>query len=431
MNTVETAGAAPLVAAVPPPSPAWATAQAQLDQAARLLELDAGLHQMLATPRRSVQVAVPIRRDDGSITTFDGYRVQHSSTRGPGKGGLRYDPAVTLDDVRALAMLMTWKCALVDIPFGGAKGGVRCDPPTMSVGELERMTRRYASEIGPLIGPDRDILAPDINTGEREMAWIMDTFSTVAGHAVGAAVTGKPLTVGGTGPRRAATGAGVVACLKAAAEHLDMPAPVRVVVAGYGNVGRTVAELLADDETFRVVGVSDVTGGRHDPAGLSVEAIGRALDAGTSVGAVPVGESVDRAATLQLDCDVLVPCAVSGVIHAGNARDVRARLVVEGANGPTTPEADRVLADAGVQVVPDILANAGGVVVSYYEWVQGLQAYPFTDEQVSTGLHQRMSTALTDTFVMADVHHVSLRDAALCLAVRRVAKAHLARGLYP
>ncbi|MBB4662011.1 Glu/Leu/Phe/Val family dehydrogenase [Conexibacter arvalis] len=409
----------------------WREARRQLERAAETLALDDGLHRMLAVPRRTIEVAVPIRCDDGTVRTFLGVRVQHSTTRGPAKGGLRYHPDVTVEEVKALAMWMTWKCAVVDIPYGGGKGAIVCDPAELSLGERERMTRRYASEIAPLIGPDRDILAPDMNTGEREMAWIMDTYSSVAGHPVGASVTGKPVIVGGSGPRRAATASGVVVCLREAVRIAGLRGPVRVAVSGYGNVGRLVAELLADDPEIAVVGIADVAGARYAADGLPIAAIGAELDAGTPLAEVPFGEPMPRDALLEADCDVLVPCAVSGVLDEHNAERVRARIVVEGANGPTTELADELLAASGVTVVPDILANAGGVVVSYYEWVQALQAMPWSDEEVATRLEGRMAAAFGQVRALALEYDVSLRRAALCLAVRRVADAHLARGLYP
>jgi len=410
---------------------AWDEAQLQLARAASILGLDEGTHEMLRRPRRTLEVAVPIRRDDGSVSTYAGVRVQHSTTRGPGKGGLRYHPSATVDDVRALAMLMTWKCALVDLPYGGAKGAIRCDPAELSAAELERLTRRYASEIAPLIGPDKDILAPDMNTGEREMAWIMDTYSTAMGHPVGASVTGKPTIVGGTAPRRAATGAGIVTCLRRAATLAGQAPPVRVAISGYGNVGRTVAELLAGDPDMRVVAVADAGGGRVDPDGLAIATLGEWLDAGGALADAPVGAPTDREAVLVADCDVLVPCAVAGVLDEGNADDVRARVVVEGANGPTTAAADAILAERGVMVVPDILANAGGVIVSYFEWVQGLQAMSWPATEVAERLEARLVAALEAVVACAAAYGVDLRTGALCLAVQRVVDAHRARGLYP
>ena len=409
----------------------WDEAQLQLARAAAVLGLDDGTHEMLRRPRRTIEVALPIRRDDGSVSTFAGVRVQHSTTRGPGKGGLRYHPDTSIDDVRALAMLMTWKCALVDLPYGGAKGAIRCDPAQLSVAELERLTRRYAMEIAPLIGPDKDILAPDMNTGEREMAWIMDTYSTVMGHPVGASVTGKPVVVGGTAPRKAATGAGIVTCLRRAVTLAGLAPPVRVAISGYGNVGRAVAQLLAGDPDMVVVAVADADGGRWDPDGLAIAALGEHLDAGGALADAPVGEAVARDDVLTVDCDVLVPCAVAGVLDEENAGAVRARIVVEGANGPTTALADAILAQRGVMVVPDILANAGGVIVSYFEWVQGLQAMSWSAAEVAERLEARLVTALESVVEVAREHGVDLRTGALCLAVQRVVDTHRARGLYP
>lgn len=425
------AGEAPRDSAGSRPRGPWATALEQLARASELLSLDEGMHEMLRLPRRSIEVAVPVRLDDGRVRTFPGYRVQHSLTRGPGKGGLRYHPGVTLDEVRALAMLMTWKCALVDIPFGGAKGGITCDPSTMTVPELERMTRRYASEIAPLIGPDRDIMAPDMNTGEREMAWIMDTYSTALGYTVGPSVTGKPVTVGGSPQRRGATGAGMAECVRLAADHAKLDGPVRIAVAGYGNVGRTTAELLAADPRFVLVGLSDVSGARYAADGLPVAEIGAELDAGRKVSTLSSGTQLDRDALLTCACDVLVPASVPAVLHAGNAGAIAARIVVEGANGPITGEADELLTRNGVTVVPDILANAGGVIVSYFEWAQGLQAMPWTPAWVSERMVEMMRAAFAAVVAESERRELTLRDAALCLGVQRVADAHTARGLYP
>lgn len=411
--------------------PAWSAALLQLERAATTLKLDRGLLEMLSVPRRAVEVAVPIRLDSGATTTFVGYRVQHSLTRGPGKGGLRYHPDASLGQTKALAMLMTWKCALVEIPFGGAKGAVRCDPGKLSIGELERMTRRYASEITPVIGPGRDILAPDINTGEREMAWVMDTYSTVAGHPVGASVTGKPVVVGGSRERRRATGIGVAECVRLSARRAGLAEPVDVVVAGYGNVGRTVAESLAEDDSFRIVGVSDLSGARYAPEGLSPRALASHVDAGAELAEFPGGEPVDREDLLTMACDVLVPAAVGGVVHAGNAARVRAKVIVEGANAPLTTGADDELCARGVEVVPDVLANAGGVIASYFEWAQDLQAMVWADEEVTRGTLAKLGSAFDEVAGASERLGVGLRDAALCLGVQRVAETHLARGLYP
>jgi glutamate dehydrogenase (NAD(P)+) len=405
----------------------WREALDQLDRVARMLELPSGIHEMLRMPRRSVEVAVPVRMDDGGLVTFEGWRVQHSLTRGPGKGGLRYHPEAGLDEVKALAMLMSWKCALVEIPYGGAKGAVRCDPAELSSGELERLTRRYAHEVSPVIGPGLDVLAPDVGTGEREMAWIMDTCSTLGGRAAEGWVTGKPVLVGGAPGRRSATGVGVVECVAAAVEVLELRAPVRVAVSGYGNVGRTCAELIARAGGYLLVGAGDVSGARYAAGGLDVAALGRAQDAGEGIAGAATGESISLGELLECDCDVLVPAAVAGVLGEGNADRVRARIVVEGANAPTTAAADAVLEAAGVMVVPDILANAGGVVASHLElYGQALGGPPSTDRLVR---HVRRAFDLVRAH--AHQHGRRPRDAALCLGVERVAQAHLTRGLYP
>lgn len=409
----------------------WHNALANLERAGSLLGLPADLVEMLGHPRRTLEVAVPVRLDSGDVATFDGFRVQHSLTRGPAKGGLRYHPDANLAETKALAMIMTWKCALVDVPYGGGKGGVRCEPASLSVHELERLTRRYANEIMPVIGPDRDILAPDINTGEREMAWIMDTYATVHGHAGGACVTGKPVVVGGSAQRRSATGVGVAECVRLAARDLGLKAPVRLIVAGYGNVGRTVAELLDAEPEFSVVGVSDVTGGRYDAGGLDLGAVGEAVDAERGAFAAETGAPIARQQVLESPCDVLIPAAVSAVLHSANAAHVQARIVVEGANAPTTPEAEAILAERGVWIVPDLLANAGGVISSYYEWVQGLQGMEPLGGDVAQGIARRIAAAFEAVTALAAEREISTREAAMCIGVGRVADAHLARGLYP
>jgi glutamate dehydrogenase (NAD(P)+) len=388
--------------------------------------------EMLGKPRRAIEVAVPIRTDSGGTRTFDGYRVQHSITRGPGKGGVRYHPELTLNEVRALAMNMTWKCALVEIPYGGAKGGIRCDPHELSEYELERMTRRYASEIMALIGPGRDVLAPDIGTSEREMAWILDTYNAALGMTLGAPVTGKPVVVGGSSGRRRATGYGVAECVKLAIGLEGLAPPVRVVIAGFGEVGRVAAETLAaDGDYFTIVGAGDVSGGRHDPTGLDPAAIGRHLDGGGALVELPVGEAVTPELLLEVDCDVLIPAAVGGVINEGNSDRIAARIVVEGANGPTTFEADAQLEGRGVTVVPDVLANAGGVIASHLESVQGVQGAPWTTEETYRGVQQRLQGAFAATCEIAAQQAVALREAALCLSIGRVATAHRTLGLYP
>jgi len=408
-----------------------ADAQRQLARAAEQLGLNGGTLEMLATPRREMTVSVPLRRDDGEIEVFTGHRVQHNFSRGPAKGGLRYSPDVDLDEVRALAMWMTWKCALLDVPYGGAKGGVRIDPRRFSRAELQRVTRRYASEIGPIIGPAQDIPAPDIGTDEQTMAWIMDTYSVSRGHTVLGVVTGKPLSLGGSLGRASATSRGVVHVALAALERLEVaPTAATAAVQGFGKVGRDAALLLAD-AGVRVQAVSDQYGAVAAAEGLDVPALAAHVDATGSVVGFAGGAELGNDDLIELDVDLLVPAAVEGVIHEGNADRVRARCVVEGANGPTTTAADEVLAHKDVLVVPDILANAGGVVVSYFEWVQANQAYWWSEQEVHTRLAERMQLAWDAVVGDADRHHRTLREAAMCLAVDRVAAAHQQRGLYP
>lgn len=409
----------------------WLHALEHLERAGKLLGLPADLVEMLGHPRRTIEVAVPVRLDSGETATFDGFRVQHSFTRGAAKGGLRYHPDTTVPETKALAMIMTWKCALVDVPFGGAKGGVRCDPSKLSVGELERLTRRYAHEIMPVIGPERDILAPDINTGEREMAWILDTFASTLGHTDRACVTGKPVIVGGSPERRSATGVGVAECVRLAARDRGLEGPIRLVVAGYGNVGRTVAELLDGDDDFVLVGASDVGGGRFDPAGLDVVELARAIAETGTLAEAETGEPVGREAILERECDVLVPAAVGGVINDRNAERIQARIVVEGANAPTTPPAEAILTERGVDIVPDLLANSGGVIASYFEWVEGLQGIEPLGGNVARGIVDRISEAYDAVRQMAAEREIPTRQAAMCIGVQRVADTHLARGLYP
>lgn len=412
-------------------TPALATALAQLKLAAEHLELPDGLQANLATPRREMSVSVPLRRDDGDTVVFHGYRVQHNFTRGPGKGGLRYAPGVDADEVRALAMLMTWKCAIVELPFGGAKGGVSIDPREFSRGELERVTRRYTSEIMPIIGPDRDIMAPDVGTDEQTMAWVLDTYSVASGHTVPAVVTGKPLNLGGSVGRPTATSRGVVHATRAAlherGEHL---AGTRVAIQGFGKVGGHAAAIFAAEGAV-VVAVSDQYGAIRNDTGLDVARLVEHVAATGSVVGFDEADPITGDELLAADVDVLVPAAVEGVLNAQTAQTVRASLVVEGANGPTTLEGDAVLHSRGVTVVPDILANAGGVVVSYFEWVQANQAYWWNDDEVEEKLERRMRSAYAKVSERARRDGLTLRDAALVIGVGRVAAAHTARGLYP
>jgi len=372
---------------------AYAMALRQYDRAVQRLSLKRGIEEYLRVPRRELAVNFPVRMDDGSVRIFAGYRVHHSTARGPTKGGIRYHPAVTLDELRALAMWMTWKCAVVNLPYGGAKGGVACDPKRLSARELENLTRRYATEIAVLMSPEGDIPAPDVNTTPQIMAWIMDTYSMQRGHPVPAVVTGKPVAVGGSLGRLEATGRGVVVTTREALVQVGRPLEgARVAVQGFGNVG-SVAAVLLHAAGARIVAASDSSGATLNPHGLDPGALLRHKRESGRLVDYPGGEPIDNAALLATDCDVLIPAALEQQITAANAERVRARLVVEGANGPTTPEADQILEAAGVVVVPDILANAGGVVVSYFEWVQDLQAFFWSEPEINERLERLLVQA--------------------------------------
>lgn len=415
---------------IDPGAQALHDAQRQLAVAVSALGYDAGLHAMLARSRREVQVSIPLRRDDGSVEVLSGYRVQHNVSRGPAKGGVRFSPEVSLDEVRALAMWMTWKCALVDVPYGGAKGGVRVDPRQCSLAELERITRRYTSELSPVIGPERDIPAPDIGTDERTMAWMMDTYSTSVGYTVPSVVTGKPVSVGGSLGRADATSRGLVhVALAAMRDQGLLPERSTAAVQGFGKVGAAASQFLAE-AGVRVVTVADAFGTIHADRGLDIAALRRHVHQTGSVVGFPEAEELESS-VIEAEVDLLIPAAVEGVINGSNAARVGARLVVEGANGPTTSEADVILARRGILVVPDILANSGGVIVSYYEWVQSNQAFWWTLDEVEERLAARILTAWSLVKQAAADRRVSLREAATILAVHRVAEAHLIRGLYP
>ena len=411
---------------------AWHSARTQLANAVRELGLDEGLHELLATPRRSLTVSVPLRYADGHIEVLTGYRVQHNLARGPAKGGVRYHPSTDLDEVKALAMWMTWKCALIGIPYGGAKGGVAVDPHLLSRNEMERVTRRYASEIIPIIGPERDIPAPDVGTDEQTMAWMMDTFSVQTGYSVPGVVTGKPVAIGGSEGRGGATSRGVMYSTFSALRQAGVDYRGRsVAVQGFGKVGGLAAQYL-HDAGCSVVAVSDYKGGLYNPRGLNPIALTRHLRAGAdTVVGYPGTDAITNDELLELDVDVLIPAALENVITEDNADRVRARFVVEGANGPTTPAADDILERAGVVVVPDVLANSGGVAVSYFEWVQDLQAYFWTEDEVNDRLKALMDRAYTDVSGLAAERGISLRTAAQMIGVGRVAEAHRTRGLYP
>jgi len=404
----------------------------QIDVVAPYLDVDEGILEKLRYPRRELTVHCPVKMDDGSLKVFKGYRVTHNDTRGPAKGGLRYHPGVDLDEVKALAMWMTWKAAVVNIPYGGAKGGVKCNPPEMSQTELEKVTRRFTWEIAPLIGPESDILAPDVYTNPQVMAWIMDTYSILKGYAVPGVVTGKPLELGGSVGRFEATGKGVLMAVQKVAEHLKLSIKgARVVVQGCGNVGGTAARYFSRAGA-RVIAISDSKEGLYNSKGLDIE---KTLDCKSRYKCLMTekaeAEVISNKDLLELECDILVPAALGNQITAENAPRLRCRLVAEGANGPTEPEADEILVDKGIIVLPDILANAGGVTVSYFEWVQNLQELLWTEEEVSDRLHKIMTTAVADVMKISQERKVSMRTAAYILGVGRVAKATKLRGLYP
>ena len=390
-----------------------------------------GVHEILRAPKRALAVSVPFRKEDGSTQVCQGYRVHHNVTRGPAKGGIRYHPDVTLDEVKALAMWMTWKCAIAGIPFGGAKGGVAVEPKELNRAELERMTRRYASEILPFIGPERDIPAPDMNTNEEIMSWIMDTYSMNQGYSVPGVVTGKPVAIGGSRGRAGATSRGVMYMVFSTLKTLGLSIDeVSVAIQGYGKVGGHAAQLL-HDAGCRVVAVSDVEGGLYRDRGLDPEAINRHKKEAGIVAGFPGADAITNAELLEVECDVLIPAAIEGVITVKNADDVRAGVVCEAANGPITFEADKILNDRDVYVVPDILANAGGVTVSYFEWVQDIQAYFWSDEEVNDRLRQIMERAFSQVHGLAEDKGLTMRQAAHWIGVGRVAEAHLTRGLFP
>jgi glutamate dehydrogenase (NAD(P)+) len=406
-------------------------AQQQLRTVADTFQIDPNLVRVLERCKKAVVVSVPFSRDDGTIEVYEGYRVTHNIARGPSKGGIRYHPDVTLDEVKSLAMWMTWKCALMGIPFGGAKGGVVCNPKELTPGELERMTRRYTSEIVNEIGPEKDIPAPDVGTDPRVMAWIFDTYSMNKGHSVLGVVTGKPLNIGGSLGRLEATARGAHYCIREAVKKQGRSLDgMRVVVQGFGNVGSYLAKFVAEDGA-KVVGISDSSGGIHNPNGLDVDlALAHKQETGQLQGLKDT-ESITNDELLLLDCDVLAPCALEQVITSDNADRIKAKVICEGANGPTTPTADEILDDRGIMVLPDVLANAGGVVVSYFEWVQGLQEYFWKEDEVNARLNDITSRAFHETWATYEAKSTTMRIAAYGLAVQRVSQATLTRGLYP
>jgi glutamate dehydrogenase (NAD(P)+) len=408
----------------------WQSAAHRFDEAAELLKLDDGMRKVLRTPAMELTVNFPVVLDDGRIELFTGYRVQHSIARGPAKGGIRFAPDVSADEVRALAAWMTWKCAVVNIPFGGGKGGVICEPHLLSEAELERITRRYTAEILEFIGPERDVPAPDVNTNEQTMAWIMDTYSMHKRHTVTAVVTGKPLELGGSQGRPEATGRGcMIVTMEALKRFRLQPENTRVVIQGFGNVGGMAARLMAR-KGFKVISIIEYDGAVYNPHGLDIDALMEHHRNTGSINGFPESEEVDRFEALLMDCDVLIPAARENVITSSNADRIKAKILCEGANGPTTFVADSILTEKKVFVIPDILANAGGVTVSYFEWVQDRQGYFWTEAQVNEQLEQIMVTSFNDVLSYAAKHAVNNRTAAYMLALDRVANAIRLRGLY-
>jgi glutamate dehydrogenase (NAD(P)+) len=407
-----------------------ANAERQFEEAASKLDLPAGIKEIIKRPRRATIVSLPLQMDDGTFRVFTGYRVQHSIVRGPAKGGIRYHPDVTLEEVEALAAWMTWKCAVVNIPFGGGKGGIACDPDRMSKGELERLTRRYAADLSDLFGPESDVPAPDVNTNEQVMAWFMDTYSMHERRTETAVVTGKPLEIGGSRGRREATGRGVLFCVREACNHLGMTLnDARVAVQGFGNVGSVSAELMCREDGAKIVAVADVTGAIHQPAGLDLAALRAYVKDRRGVAGFP-GAKPLTTPIVEYDCDVLVPAALENQITHENADRVRAKIVAEGANGPTTPDADRVLEQKGVFVIPDILCNSGGVTVSYFEWVQNRMGFYWPEREVNERLEHTMVQAFSDVLKKAKEHRVNMRVAAFMVAIERVVKVIMLRGVY-
>jgi glutamate dehydrogenase (NAD(P)+) len=408
----------------------------RIDDAAKKLNLDRSIHKTLRTPRRSLMVTFPVKMDNGEVEIFTGYRVQYNYVKGPSKGGVRYHPDVSMEEVTALAGLMALKCAVVDIPFGGAKGGVACDPKRMSVDELERLTRRYTYMILPLIGPEQDIPAPDVNTDYQTMSWIMDTYSMLRGYTVPGVVTGKPLELGGSKGRATATGRGLAYVAEEMLEHLDMSTKdTTVSVQGFGNVGMNVARFLHDD-SCRIVGVTDMTGGVFNPRGIDIPSLVLHADKAKGVRGFIGGETVTdmteaNRRLLSMECDVMIPAALENQITESNATEVKAKIIVEGANGPITRDGDDILRKKCVSVVPDILANSGGVIVSYFEWVQDIQAYLWSEEEVNSRLKGLMTRAFGQIWDFADKQKVTLREAAYMLAVNKMAEITRLRGIFP
>ncbi len=410
--------------------PVFRMACQQFDAVADMMGMDPQVRERVKWPKRLITVSVPVRMDDGAVRVFTGHRVQHHLTLGPTKGGLRYSPDVAIGEVAALAMWMSWKCALVGLPYGGAKGGVACDPRRLSLRELEGVTRRYTSEMIPFIGQQVDVMAPDLGTNEQVMAWMMDTYSNHAGYSVPGIVTGKPLHLGGSAGRREATGRGVAFLVSRVMDRLKMPTNSRVIVQGFGNVGSYAALGLARHGA-RIVGVSDVIGGIYNENGLDLQKLQEHLRRTGSVSGFPEGQGMPNAALLEQDCDILIPAALERVITQENAPRLKCRVLAEGANGPTTPEADAILESRGVFLIPDILCNAGGVVVSYFEWVQDLQNFFWSEVEVFDRLYRLLEYSLNLVLKEAAERRISHRSAALRIGISRVAEAKISRGLFP
>lgn len=412
------------------PSPLDVALQ-QMNEAADRLGLDQSIRNLLSKPKRVLSVSVPVKMDDGRVEVFDGYRVQHNLARGPAKGGIRFHPDVTMEEVIALAMWMTWKCAVVNIPYGGAKGGVIVDPTKLSLREIESLTRRFISEIGIILGPEKDIPAPDVNTNPQVMAWIMDTYSMHRGYSIPAVVTGKPIEIGGSRGRADATSRGCVFTIVDLAKHIGLNLEgTTVAVQGFGNVGSNAA-LLLEEIGCKVVAVSDVKGGIYNENGLDCKKV---VDWVAKTGFVvdyPEADNINNKELLTLPVDILVPAAIENQITKANAHDIRAKIIAEGANGPINPEADKILNDRGIIIIPDILANAGGVTVSYFEWVQGLQELFWSEEQVVNELRKRMHTAFEEVYTFSQQEKVDMRTGAYLIALKRVAYAMQLRGVYP
>ena len=402
----------------------------RFDRAAELLDLDPGIYKILRNPEKQLIVSIPVHMDNGDVEVFTGYRVLYNTSRGPAKGGIRFDMQVNLEEVKALAAWMTWKCAVVNLPFGGSKGGVICDPSVLSVGELERLTRRYTSNIISLLGPDSDVPAPDVNTNERVMAWVMDTYSMHMRHTASAVVTGKPLELGGSAGRKEATGRGCMIVTREALKELGMPVRgTTVAVQGFGNVG-SIAAMLLEREGARITAISDRTGGVHNPQGIDIAAAIEYVRRNRDLDGFSGGDPISNDELLTLDVDVLLPAAMENVITSKNAPKLQAKIICEGANGPTTAAADAILEEKGIFVVPDILANAGGVTVSYFEWVQNRGGYYWTEETVNSRLEEIMTRSFTDVRALARQHKVNMRTAAYMLAISRVSTVHKLRGIY-